>query len=115
MGPTALGYYPDMGPADYSAAFPALESIMEMNEQRKMVPFLAEAVDIDEKKLTYAIHLRKGIKFHDGSDLNAQACAWNYQLLKDTNKIQYGEQITRRSRWSTTTRWSSIWRPITIR
>jgi len=93
MGPTVLGYYPEMGPSDHSAAFPALESIMEMNEQRKMVPFLAEAVDIDEKKLTYTIRLRKGIKFHDGSDLNAQVCAWNYQLLKDTNKIQYGEQI----------------------
>ncbi len=92
-GPTVLGYYPEMGPTDHSAAFPALESIMEMSEQRKMVPFLAEAVDIDEKKLTYTIHLRKGIKFHDGSDLDAQTCAWNYQLLKDTNKIQYGEQI----------------------
>jgi peptide/nickel transport system substrate-binding protein len=93
MGPTALGYYPDMGPADHSAAFPAIESIMEMSEQRKMVPFLAEAVDIDEKKLTFTIRLRKGIKFHDGSDLNAEACAWNYQLLKDSNKIQYGDQI----------------------
>ena len=93
MGPTALGYYPDMGPSDHAAAFPALESIMEMSEERKMVPFLAEAVSIDEKTLTFTIRLRKGIKFHDGSNLDAQACAWNYQLFKDTGKIQYGEQI----------------------
>ena len=93
MGPTALGYYPDMGPSDHAAAFPALESIMEMSEQRKMVPFLAETVSIDEKKLTFTIRLRQGVKFHDGSNLDAQACAWNYQLLKDTGKIQYGEQI----------------------
>jgi peptide/nickel transport system substrate-binding protein len=94
-GPAVIGYYPEMGPADHAAAFPGMECIMDMSEQRKLVPFLAESVDFDDNKLTMTIRLRKGIKFHDGSDLNAEACAWNYQLLKDTNKIQYGEQIKR--------------------
>jgi ABC-type transport system substrate-binding protein len=93
MGALVLGYYPEMGPTDHASAFPAMETIMDMNEQRKIVPFLAKDVKIDDKKLTFTIYLRKGIKFHDGSDLNAEACAWNYQLLKDTKKIQYGEQI----------------------
>lgn len=94
-GPQVLGYYPEMGPGDHAAGFPALECMMEMNEERKVVPFLAESIDIDDKKLTMTFKIRKGIKFHDGSDLNAEVVAWNYQLLKDTKKLQFHEMIKR--------------------
>ncbi len=30
-------------------------------------------------------HLRKGVKFHDGSDWNAQALAWNLKMYKEGN------------------------------
>ena len=93
MGPQVLGYYPEMGPTDHYAAFPAIESIMELDEDRVFRPFLAEDVIFDEANLTMTIKLRKGIRFHDGSPLNAEACAWNYQLLKDTKKIQYYDLI----------------------
>jgi ABC-type transport system substrate-binding protein len=92
-GGRVLGYYPEMGPTDSSAAFPAIERMMEMTPKRSFEPFLAEDVDIDRDKLTMTFHIRKGIRFHDGSPFNAEAAAWNYQLLIDKNKIQYGEQI----------------------
>jgi len=31
------------------------------------------------------LHLRKGVKFHDGTDGNAQALAWNLKMFKDGN------------------------------
>jgi glutathione transport system substrate-binding protein len=31
----------------------------------------------------YVFHLRKGVKFHDGSDFDAEAVRWNYQRTMD--------------------------------
>jgi peptide/nickel transport system substrate-binding protein len=45
----------------------------------------------DQKSIT--IKLRKGIKFHDGSEMNAEAVAWNYQRDKDTGKLQYDKLL----------------------
>ncbi len=92
-GPQVLGYYPEMGPFDHGACFPAIECIMELNKDREYVPFLAESVNLDPKKLTMTIRVRKGIRFTDGSELNADSVAWNYKLLKDTNKLQFGTQV----------------------
>jgi hypothetical protein len=50
VGPQVLGYYPEMGPTDAAAAYPCAERIMDVNDQRKLVPFLAESVDMNEKK-----------------------------------------------------------------
>jgi len=82
-----------MGPQDSTEALPVVECLMEMSEERKMEPFLAEAVDIDPNAKTMTFHLRKGVKFHDGSDLNAEVCAWNLQLVKDTGKMQFADQV----------------------
>jgi ABC-type transport system substrate-binding protein len=40
------------------------------------VGYLCESWDI-KNPTTYVFHLRQGVKFHDGSDFNAEACAWN--------------------------------------
>ena len=93
-GARVIGYYPEMGPQDSTEALPVVECLMEMSEQRKMEPFLAERVDIDPNAKTMTFHLRKGVKFHDGSELNAEVCAWNLQLVKDTGKMQFADQVT---------------------
>jgi peptide/nickel transport system substrate-binding protein len=91
--PRVLGYYDEMGPGDTAAAFPAVEFIMNMNTNRELVPFLAESVKIDEKKLTITFKLRKGIKFHDGSELNAEVMVWNYKRMIDSKKMQFEGNI----------------------
>lgn len=92
-GARVIGYYPEMGPQDSTEAFPAVECLMELNKERKLEPFLAESVNIDPNKKTMTFRLRRGIKFHDGSDFNAEVCAWNLQLVKDTKKMQFSDQI----------------------
>ncbi|MBN2039364.1 MAG: ABC transporter substrate-binding protein [Spirochaetes bacterium] len=91
--PQVLGYYPEMGPFDHGACFPAIECIMELDKDREYKPFLASSVDLDPRKKTFTIRLRKGITFTDGSELDADAAAWNYKLLKDTGKLQYGNLV----------------------
>ncbi len=92
-GPAVLGYFKEMGPGDLVAAFPAIEALMDYTSRREIKPWLAESVDINEKNPMITFHLRKGIKFHDGSDFNADAVAYNFKWLKDIKRLQYGEKV----------------------
>ena len=58
-----------------------------------MVGVLAESWDADPEALTFTWHLRKGVKFHDGTDWNAEACRWNFQLGLDTGRLSDGKYI----------------------
>ncbi|MBW1804321.1 MAG: ABC transporter substrate-binding protein [Deltaproteobacteria bacterium] len=40
-------------------------------------PILATSWELAPDKSYYIFHLRKGVKFHDGTDFNAQAAKWN--------------------------------------
>ncbi len=95
IGPKSLSYYPEMGPDDSRSMLPAAEKLMDYNQKEQLAPFLAESVTVapDGKSITF--RLRKGIKFHDGSDLNAEAVAWNYQLAKDSRRLQYDNKLLR--------------------
>jgi len=86
-------YMPEGGPQDLGAMFPAVEALMEYTSRRELKPFLAESVDINEKNLTITFKLRKGIKFHDGSDLNAENVAWGFNFAKEMKRLQYGDKL----------------------
>lgn len=92
-GPQVLGYNPMMGPTDDSGVFPAVERIMDYTTDRTFKPFLAKSVVEDQDKLTVTISLNQGIKFSDGTELTADVAQWNYQLLKDNKKLQYGDKV----------------------
>ncbi|HSW58923.1 MAG TPA: ABC transporter substrate-binding protein [Dehalococcoidales bacterium] len=88
-GPQALGYTPDMGPADASAVFPAVERLLDIAEGGKgLEGSLAESWKEDPEKLTITFNIRKGIKFSDGSELNAEVVKWNYQMLVNAKRLQ---------------------------
>ena len=88
-----LGYPPEMGPNEIGAAFPAVESLMESTQDRKLAPFLAESVNIDPDNLMITFRLRKNIRFHDGTEFNADAVAYNIQWLGETGKLQYWDNV----------------------
>ncbi len=92
-GPQVLGYYPEMGQYDMGASYPGVEWLVTMGPNRQLVPFLCDKVDVDPKKLTMTFKLKKGIKFHDGSDLNAEVAVWNFKMDLEAKKIRYGDLI----------------------
>src|SRR5262245_9823895 len=47
------------------------------------VPELAESWEIQEHGKVYVFHLRQGVKFHDGTDFNAEAVRWNILWTTD--------------------------------
>jgi ABC-type transport system substrate-binding protein len=90
QSPTILGYPPEMGPNDNYAGVYTMETLWTLNSVTgKNQGVVAESWEIDQKANTFTLHIRKGIKFHDGTPCNAEAVKWNCQLNKDAQKQYY--------------------------
>jgi peptide/nickel transport system substrate-binding protein len=49
----------------------------------KIIPDMAESYDVTDDKLTYTMHLRKGIKWHDGEPFSAEDVLFTIQVIQD--------------------------------
>lgn len=49
------------------------ERLVNVDADASFKPGLAKSWKISNDGLTYTFHLRKGVKFHDGTDFNAEA------------------------------------------
>jgi peptide/nickel transport system substrate-binding protein len=55
-----------------------------------IVPGLAESWEVDQNDvLKWRFKLRRGVKFHDGSDFNADAVMWNWDKIRNKDAPQY--------------------------
>ena len=71
---------------DRFGAQPVLESLGRVDKDGNCQPWLAKEFVTDPDNLTFTIKLRDGVKFHDGSDCDAEAVAWNIQMYIDNGK-----------------------------
>jgi ABC-type transport system substrate-binding protein len=96
-GPAMMSYRGQMGPADHSYMFPAVEYMVEpyVDEQgnRGWIPFLCESYNIDPDTKTFTYKIRDGIKFHDGSILDAEVLKWNIQQQIDSGWWQDADKV----------------------
>jgi peptide/nickel transport system substrate-binding protein len=68
------------------------ETLLVYGDQDTTVhPGLAEKWEISPDGLTYTFHLRQGVKFHDGTDFNADAVVFNFDrwMNGDADKFPY--------------------------
>jgi ABC-type transport system substrate-binding protein len=49
----------------------------------KIIPELAKSWEVLEGGKTYVFHLEEGVKFHDGTDFDAQIAKWNFDRILD--------------------------------
>ena len=61
------------------------EMLVKFDENQQIVGNLADSWEVSDDSLTYTFHLHEGIKFHDGTDFNAQAVIANYERVVDVN------------------------------
>jgi peptide/nickel transport system substrate-binding protein len=59
------------------------ETLFEFDNDLKLQPKLAESYKLADDGLTWTITLKKGIKFQDGTDFNADAVVFNFERWMD--------------------------------
>jgi peptide/nickel transport system substrate-binding protein len=56
-------------------------TLVTLDENLDFVPDLAESWEIQEQGKAYLFQLRRGVKFHDGTDFDAAAVKWNLDRI----------------------------------
>jgi peptide/nickel transport system substrate-binding protein len=90
-GPQVLSG-PGVTGTDAALMNPVVERLMNFDPDFKGIglePVLAEKVDDDIANKRIVFHLRPGVKFHDGTDLNADVVIWTFQRLIEAGRLQY--------------------------
>ena len=54
-----------------------VEPLLHVDSKGNITPCLAETYKVADDLKSITFNLRKGVKFHDGTDFNAQAAKWN--------------------------------------
>lgn len=64
------------------------QGLFGFDKDMKLIPLLAESYEANADATEFTIKLRKGIKFHDGTDFNAEAAKTNIDRLRNPeNKL----------------------------
>jgi ABC-type transport system substrate-binding protein len=87
-------YSPNPGNGAQAVMKTVMEGLFEQKADGTMVPFLAESATASNDYKTWQIKIRKGIKFHDGTDLTAAVVALNLNTIQGatylSNAATYG-------------------------
>jgi len=75
--PGNIGFGPKVRGADQGLASDAMEMLVKITNKSVSEPQLATSWDVSPDGMAYTFNLRKGVKFHDGSDFDAQAAKFN--------------------------------------
>lgn len=65
------------------------QGLFGFNEKMELMPVLAASYEVSPDGLVYTFKLRKGVKFHDGTDFNAEAVKVNFdRVTNPDNKLK---------------------------
>jgi peptide/nickel transport system substrate-binding protein len=66
--------------------------LSQRDRAAKLIPGLADSYSVDpETKTVWTFNLRLAVKFHDGSDFNADAVVWNLDKLLNKDAPQFDQ------------------------
>jgi len=68
------------------------QGLLDLDLKSEPVPGIATEWDISPDLLTYTFKLRKGVLFHNGREVDAEAVKWNFERIQDP---KIGHPLTR--------------------
>jgi peptide/nickel transport system substrate-binding protein len=68
----------------------AYEPLIELDERGHPQPKLAERWEISPDGRLYTLHLRRGVKFHDGQEMTAEDLKWVFEYVMKPGNGAYG-------------------------
>jgi len=69
-------------------------ALVMLDRDGRVIPDLAESWEISPDYKTYTFHLRKGVKFHDGTSFNAQAVKFSYDRMRRLKLTSLGNYVS---------------------
>lgn len=91
--PQNIGYYPKQQFGDATVATIWSERILNLKTNGDFTPSVAEGYEMSPDLKTITIHLRKDVKYQDGTALNAASIVWSFQTAKDAGALAGGKRI----------------------
>ena len=64
-----------------------VEPLTLFDTKGNLIPWLAESWDLNPTAKTMTFKLKRGVKFHDGTDFNAAAVKWNWEQQSAIGRI----------------------------
>ena len=64
---------------------PVVDKMLRVDKTGCLVPHLIESWEYNKDGLHLTLNARKGVKFHDGTDFNAEAVKWSLLKARETN------------------------------
>ncbi len=77
---------------DRQVLYNLYDSLVAIDKDLKIIPSLAESWQTPDPK-TYIFKLRQGVKYHDGTDFNADSVKWNIERYLTDKKSLRGPEI----------------------
>lgn len=92
---TPIGWPVETTGASAACITGCLELLIKENADGTLIPWLAESWIVAPDKSSITFSLRKGVKFHDGSDWNAEAAKFNLdaQLEKKQGQTKFWSSV----------------------
>jgi peptide/nickel transport system substrate-binding protein len=69
------------------------EGLVRFAADGSVIPGLAESWEISEDGLTYTFHLHDGVKFHDGTDFNADDVKFSLERINAADSLNAQKQL----------------------
>jgi ABC-type transport system substrate-binding protein len=73
-------------PAGYEVGYCLYDRLVDFDENLKFVPQLAERWEVASDLKSVRFHLRRNVRFHDGTAFDAQAVRFNVERMMDKSR-----------------------------
>lgn len=69
------------------------ESLLTLDDDEKIVPQLAESYEVSSNGAGLTLHLRRGVRFHNGKEMRAEDVIWSVQHTKEPKNGAMGQNL----------------------